>query len=99
MSLFTSASTRERRHRRRSELALLGIVGVVGYLGLSVFTTTGGAVLIRVALGLSIVVLVGLIGLLCWRARDPEARRRLAGLVRHAQPRRGGSPDENLTDE
>jgi hypothetical protein len=93
MSWFTSAGTRERRQRRRSELTLLGVVGVVGYLALTVLTSTGGEFVIRVVLGLTVVVLLGLISLLVWRAREPEARKRLVGLVRHAQPKRADDQD------
>jgi hypothetical protein len=99
MTWFTSSGTRERRHRRRSEMALLGVVGVGGYLALTVLTSTGGELVIRVVLGLAVVVLFGLIGLLCWRARKPEARERLIGLVRHAQPRRGGSQEGDVGSE
>ncbi len=99
MSWFESSGTRDRKYRRRAELALLGVIGVVGYLSLTFLTSTGGELVIRVVLGLSVVVLFGLIGLLCWQAREPEARRRLVGLVRHAQPRRPRGPDEDTKGE
>jgi predicted MFS family arabinose efflux permease len=99
MSWFESSGSRDRRFRRRSELALLGVIGVVGYLALTFLTSTGGELVIRVVLGLAVLILFGLIGLLCWRAREPEARRRLVGLVRHAQAKRLGDQDEGTRSE